>query len=139
GSALTLRVLSRAWQMLLKGIQEAQTASRPLAAADMVLVRLAHAAELPTPDEALRLIRDTSAGSQAAAPAASARPAAPAPLASAPPAAAPAGGPVARLTPSGTSARAPAGAALRQESPVAPSVPVAPARPAAPPAVRLET
>ncbi len=55
---LSLRVLARAWQMLLKGIEEAKEASRPLAAADMVVVRLAHVADLPTPDEALRAIRD---------------------------------------------------------------------------------
>jgi DNA polymerase-3 subunit gamma/tau len=55
---LDLRVLARAWQMLLKGIEEAKEASRPLAAADMVVVRLAHAADLPTPDEALRALRE---------------------------------------------------------------------------------
>jgi DNA polymerase-3 subunit gamma/tau len=55
---LSLRVLVRAWQMLLKGIEEAKEASRPLAAADMVVVRLAHVADLPTPDEALRALRD---------------------------------------------------------------------------------
>ena len=55
---LPLRVLARAWQMLLKGIEETREASRPLAAADMVLVRLAHAADLPTPDEALKVLKD---------------------------------------------------------------------------------
>jgi len=55
---ISLRALTRAWQMLLKGIDEAKSASRPLAAADMVLVRLAHAADLPTPDEALRALRE---------------------------------------------------------------------------------
>jgi DNA polymerase-3 subunit gamma/tau len=55
---LSLRVLGRAWQMLLKGIDETRAATRPLAAADMVLVRIAHAADLPTPDEALRAIRE---------------------------------------------------------------------------------
>jgi DNA polymerase III subunit gamma/tau len=51
---LSVRALSRAWQILLKGIPEVQTATRPFAAAEMVLVRLAYAADLPTPDEALR-------------------------------------------------------------------------------------
>ena len=55
---ISLRSLTRAWQMLLKGIDEARGASRPLAAADMVLVRLAHASDLPTPDEALKALRD---------------------------------------------------------------------------------
>ena len=51
---LSPRILGRAWQILLKGIGEVQTSDRSLAAADMVLVRLTHAADLPTPDEALR-------------------------------------------------------------------------------------
>ncbi|WP_319530648.1 DNA polymerase III subunit gamma/tau [uncultured Cohaesibacter sp.] len=51
---LSVRVLSRAWQMLLKGLAEVQTSPRPLASAEMVLVRLAYVADLPTPDEALR-------------------------------------------------------------------------------------
>jgi DNA polymerase-3 subunit gamma/tau len=51
---LSVRVLSRAWQMLLKGITEVQMASRPVSAAEMVLIRLAHAAELPTLDEILK-------------------------------------------------------------------------------------
>ncbi len=55
---ISLRVLARAWQMLLKGIDEAKEASRPLAAADMVIVRLAHAADLPTPDEALKALAE---------------------------------------------------------------------------------
>jgi DNA polymerase III subunit gamma/tau len=52
--ALSLRVLSRTWQMLAKGIAEVAEAPRPLIAAEMVLVRLCHAADLPTPDEAVR-------------------------------------------------------------------------------------
>ena len=55
---LSVRELSRIWQMLLKGIAEVQQAGRPAAAADMVLVRLCHAAALPTPDEAIRMIRE---------------------------------------------------------------------------------
>ena len=47
-------VLTRAWQLLSKGLLEVKNCGRPLAAADMVLVRLAYAADLPTPDEALR-------------------------------------------------------------------------------------
>jgi DNA polymerase-3 subunit gamma/tau len=51
---LSMRVLSRTWQMLLKGIAEVAEAGRPLAAAEMVLVRIAYAADLPTPDEVVR-------------------------------------------------------------------------------------
>ena len=45
------------WQMLLKGIAEVRAAGRPLAAAEMVLVRIAYAADLPTPDEVDPLAR----------------------------------------------------------------------------------
>jgi DNA polymerase-3 subunit gamma/tau len=55
---LAVRTLSRAWQILLKGIPEVQASNRPVAAAEMVLVRLAYAADLPTPDEALRALKD---------------------------------------------------------------------------------
>jgi DNA polymerase-3 subunit gamma/tau len=40
--------------MLLKGIDEVRDSGRPLAAAEMVLVRIAYAADLPTPDEVIR-------------------------------------------------------------------------------------
>ncbi len=53
-ATLSIAVLTRAWQLLSKGLQEVKDSARPLAAADMVLVRLAYAADLPTPDEALR-------------------------------------------------------------------------------------
>jgi len=42
------------WQMLLKGITEVKEATRPAAAAEMVMVRIAYAADLPTPDEVIR-------------------------------------------------------------------------------------
>ncbi|MFT0875693.1 DNA polymerase III subunit gamma/tau [Rhodopseudomonas sp. G2_2311] len=59
---LSMRVLSRMWQMLLKGIAEVQGATRPAAAAEMVLVRIAYAADLPTPDEALRMLEQSGGG-----------------------------------------------------------------------------
>ena len=46
---LSMRILSRTWQMLLKGLAEVQQAARPVAAAEMLLVRIAYAADLPTP------------------------------------------------------------------------------------------
>jgi DNA polymerase-3 subunit gamma/tau len=59
---LSMRALSRAWQMLLKGISETQIAAKPAQAADMVLVRLAYAADLPTPDEAIRALAREPSG-----------------------------------------------------------------------------
>ncbi|WMT74399.1 DNA polymerase III subunit gamma/tau [Bradyrhizobium sp. Ash2021] len=60
---LSMRVLSRMWQMLLKGIAEVQTATRPAAAAEMVLVRIAYVADMPTPDEAIRMIEQNGGAS----------------------------------------------------------------------------
>ncbi len=64
-SKLSMRVLSRMFQMLLKGIAEAQAHTRPAVAAEMVLVRIAYVADMPTPDEAIRMLEQnggTSAG-----------------------------------------------------------------------------
>ncbi len=72
---LSMRVLARTWQMLLKGIPEVEAAGRPIDAAEMVLVRIAYAADLPTPDEVVRALGDTRTGNgAAAAPTATARP-----------------------------------------------------------------
>lgn len=51
---LSMPVLSRTWQMLLKGLGEARVAPSAIAAAEMVLVRLAYAADLPGPAELIR-------------------------------------------------------------------------------------
>ncbi len=53
---LSMRILSRTWQMLLKGMSEVQQAGRPIAAAEMLLVRIAYAADLPTPDDVIRTL-----------------------------------------------------------------------------------
>ena len=62
---LSMRVLARTWQMLLKGIAEVEAAGRPIAAAEMVLVRIAYAADLPTPDEVIRSLGDSARGNGA--------------------------------------------------------------------------
>jgi DNA polymerase-3 subunit gamma/tau len=67
---LSVPALTRAWQILMKGVDELRGSQRPLQAADMVLVRLAYAADLPTPGEALKQL---GFGAQGAAPAAAAR------------------------------------------------------------------
>jgi DNA polymerase-3 subunit gamma/tau len=59
--SLPMNVLSRAWQILLKGLSEIDSAPRPVTAAEMVLIRLAYAADLPTPDEALRRLKQEGA------------------------------------------------------------------------------
>ncbi len=69
---LPVSVLSRAWQMALKGVGEAQAAPAALPAVEMVLIRLAHAAELPTPGDLVKRLQTASAASVAPAPASSA-------------------------------------------------------------------
>ncbi|MGQ5717125.1 DNA polymerase III subunit gamma/tau [Pseudochrobactrum asaccharolyticum] len=63
---LSIRALSRCWQMLLKGIHEVETSSRPVQAAEMLLIRLAHSADLPTLDEALKAIANGHTGGNSA-------------------------------------------------------------------------
>jgi DNA polymerase III subunit gamma/tau len=72
---LSMRVLSRMWQMLLKGITEAQGATRPAAAVEMVLVRIAYVADMPTPDEAIRMIEQSGGASPVVAASPSSSPA----------------------------------------------------------------
>jgi DNA polymerase-3 subunit gamma/tau len=65
---LSMRVLSRTWQMLLKGIGEVQSSGRPVATAEMVLVRIAYSADLPTPDEVIRSLGSDNGGGAPARP-----------------------------------------------------------------------
>jgi len=62
-TSLSMRILSRTWQMLLKGLTEVQNAGRPIAAAEMVLVRIAYAADLPTPDDVIRSLGEDGGAS----------------------------------------------------------------------------
>ncbi|MCI0756734.1 DNA polymerase III subunit gamma/tau [Teichococcus vastitatis] len=60
-SALSVPVLGRAWQVLLKGITEVAEAPDRRMAAEMVLIRLAHLAEMPTPGELVRRLTEGGA------------------------------------------------------------------------------
>ncbi len=60
---LSLAELSRAWQMLLKGLDDLRTAPSPLLAAEMLIIRLAHAADLPTAEAMLTLLNGGGQGS----------------------------------------------------------------------------
>jgi len=69
---LTLPVLARVWQLLLKGLEEVQAAPSPIQAAEMVLVRLAYVADLPVPAELVRsLVTSPAPGLVSGEPAAS--------------------------------------------------------------------
>ncbi|MBP7252665.1 MAG: DNA polymerase III subunit gamma/tau [Alphaproteobacteria bacterium] len=63
---LTIPALTRAWQILLKGMEEVQRADSPAMAAEMVLIRLAYAAALPTPGDLVKLLQQEQASASAA-------------------------------------------------------------------------
>jgi DNA polymerase-3 subunit gamma/tau len=65
--ALTMPVLARAWQMLLRGLEDVRLAPSPLLATEMVLVRLAYAADLPPPSELIKGLGDGAAERRAEA------------------------------------------------------------------------
>ena len=58
GAQTSAGTLSRLWQMLLKGHDEVRRAPDPMAAAEMAVIRLCYAADLPGPEEALKALRD---------------------------------------------------------------------------------
>jgi len=58
---LSVPVLTRTWQMLTKGIAEVQQAFSPQQALEMVLIRLLFAAELPTPGDLIKQVKDGTA------------------------------------------------------------------------------
>jgi DNA polymerase-3 subunit gamma/tau len=56
---LPMRVLTRMWQMLLKALEEVAGAPNSMMAAEMAVIRLTHVADLPSPEELLRKLKDT--------------------------------------------------------------------------------
>ena len=59
---LSVPALTRAWQMLLKGLLEVRDATRPISALEMALIRVSYAADLPPTD---KLVRDVLEGGAA--------------------------------------------------------------------------
>ncbi len=59
---LTIPILSRAWQILLKGFQETRMSPSPAIAAEMALIRLTYAADMPDPAALLQQITDGTTG-----------------------------------------------------------------------------
>ena len=57
GSAVSAGTLSRTWSMLLKALDEVRRAPSPADAVEMAIVRLAYAADLPGPEEALKKLQ----------------------------------------------------------------------------------
>ena len=66
-SGLGIARLGRAWQMLLKGHGEIASAPQPPAAAEMLVIRLSHLANMPTPGDIVRRLAGTGSESGAAA------------------------------------------------------------------------
>ena len=64
-ASLSHGTLSRAWQMLLKGLDDLRIAPSPLLAAEMLIIRLAYAADLPTPEMLLNITPGEGSGGKA--------------------------------------------------------------------------
>ncbi len=98
---LNLGPLTRAWQILLKGVEDVKDSPRPLASAEMALIRLAFAADLPSPEDALRRLAETGDAAPRLAPAGGAGPSSARPSPSGGASALRVAAPAAALAPSG--------------------------------------
>ncbi|MDI2111930.1 DNA polymerase III subunit gamma/tau [Commensalibacter nepenthis] len=61
---LSVPVLGRTWQMLLKGTREVDMAPNRKAAVEMVLIRLCYVSDLPSPDELIKQIKNGGGNAQ---------------------------------------------------------------------------
>ncbi|WP_417793664.1 DNA polymerase III subunit gamma/tau [Terasakiella pusilla] len=59
---LAMSVLARAYQILMKGLGEVRNAPHPQQAAEMVIIRLCYVADMPTPEEAIRMMQNSTSG-----------------------------------------------------------------------------
>lgn len=57
-NALSMRVLTRMWQMLLKALDEVASSPNAMMAAEMAIIRLTHVADLPSPEELVKRLQD---------------------------------------------------------------------------------
>jgi DNA polymerase-3 subunit gamma/tau len=57
---LAMRVLTRMWQMLLKALDEVAQAPNSIMAAEMAIIRLTHVADLPSPEELIKKLQNSS-------------------------------------------------------------------------------
>ena len=56
---LSMRVLTRMWQMLIKSLDEISIAPSPIMAAEMIIIRLTHAVDLPPTDDLIKKVEKT--------------------------------------------------------------------------------
>jgi len=57
---LSMRVLARTWQMLLKALEEVALSPNAMMAAEMAVIRLTHVADLPPPEDLVRRLKDAT-------------------------------------------------------------------------------
>ncbi|MEM6479442.1 MAG: DNA polymerase III subunit gamma/tau, partial [Pseudomonadota bacterium] len=72
---LPMRALTRQWQMLLAALDEVARSPNAMMAAEMAVIRLTHVAELPSPEDLVRKLKDVPPPAPAAAPSPAAAPA----------------------------------------------------------------
>lgn len=60
GAKVSIAVLSKMWQMMIKGLGELQVAPVQIDALEMILIRIAYSASLPTPYELLNDVKKNS-------------------------------------------------------------------------------
>jgi len=65
---LPMRALSRAWQMLIRAIEEVSQAPNAMMAAEMAIIRLTHVADLPDPETLIRKLQGQTPPQPAPAP-----------------------------------------------------------------------
>ncbi|MGB0506141.1 MAG: DNA polymerase III subunit gamma/tau [Pikeienuella sp.] len=59
---LSMRAMTRMWQMLLKALEEVGRAPNSMMAAEMAIIRLTHVAELPTPGDIVKRLTEGGGG-----------------------------------------------------------------------------
>ena len=67
-NAAPIAILSKIWQMLIKGISELQYANVQIDALEMILMRIAYSANMPTPADLLKELKKKSGLNNSAAP-----------------------------------------------------------------------
>ena len=62
--SLSMRVLTRTWQLLLKALEEISSAPNPMMAAEMAVIRITHVSDLPSPEELVKKLTGTHSESE---------------------------------------------------------------------------
>ncbi|WP_321830913.1 DNA polymerase III subunit gamma/tau [Thalassovita sp.] len=57
---LPMRAMTRMWQMLLKALDEVASAPNAMMAAEMAVIRLTHVADLPSPEDLVKKLKDAT-------------------------------------------------------------------------------